>query len=420
MKIKDIIHKWYREKFSELIEQVAFKYPLAVAIFCQTEFWNKIKDMHLTGRTVEGLEDINEDDSSVIDMTQRFHKAIEIIETGEFGYEDLPCLYLLNFVNDTLENIFKAEKLKAKGRSAPLLGDILKDFQTNKKKLSDILKDYRNFVESLIKIQKEDLEKIYWKLSKDLGRAYRSFPSFLRDVDTFQRLRESLLNKFKDTYFKLEFIQDPKIDKEKHVDVLIRVQNSKMNKEYYIAIWLYQASDKGYDKTVKKIRSKPEKIIDGYNILIPIHTKSAKDYMTAYDDLQKLTKELELLKKFEGKDLNENDIEELKDISGWARKASDNVDKIRADKLGKIERRQKKLEEIGISDEYKDLDDVIANHNWILVSDLFIENITHVIEVILTQDEKGKMKSVTAYKEVKKAFEYPFITVRTKFFTFKK
>ena len=247
--IADWIDFWAENSFENLLHSIQneikqdrnswSRFSESSQILLNSSFWNKIKDKRVNGHSVEKIGEIlesNEYNKIPIRMANHFHE--EVSKSTRY----LPLTYLLSILN----------ALK------------LKKF------------DYNN-------------------VSSILGRIYRSFASFIRDLDTKDKfeLEIGILKDYSPIIY-----QDPNIDAKYHSDILIKLKKGKDEQKIYI--WLYLYTQKSILNLIDRINGIRGKLPKGLHIFAPLNTRSTINFEA------KLCKCIEKIKYINERIKNEN------------------------------------------------------------------------------------------------------------------
>ena len=212
------------------------------------------------------------------------------------------------------------------------------------------------------------------KLNGFLARAMRSFGAFLREPDLAYKLKKELENFFEN----IEVNMDPDQDLKRHIDIEINCDGNILN------VWSYQASDKGLPNTIDRLVGNRGPVASGINVLCPINTFSAQNFI---DKQKSLKKKKEQIINWE-KELTQ------KISNSRRRKVEENLIKNRDlyhDKKNALK---------SIEDEI--LKEVSLNKGWFLYSDFYVKEMAIIIHETLN----GR-KSAMEYSDLQNILEKP-------------
>lgn len=191
----------------------------------ESRFFRQVRNRRINGTSVEDLNNIYEDEflNKFINMSQEFRNSIRKM------HKYAPLIYCLNITKRLLD---LENKLKKEGRWS----------------------------------------EQYWGF---LGRAYRSFASFIRDYDSKENIEYFLNLKKWEEDIDITIFQNPKIDSKRHTDILFIYKDKK--KELEFRIWLYQSTERGLRNLVKRLRGTRGEIENGYHVLAPLDMHNLND-----------------------------------------------------------------------------------------------------------------------------------------------
>jgi len=340
--IEKILTEWTQESdFESALEKINYD-EKTKEILRNTQFFNDISERKINGKSVEKLKNINEGRNIKVNMSKIFHKC------ANNSLNNLPILYLLEITKAIINN------------------------------------------------HKDDWDE---KLSGILGRAYRSFPSFLRDFDAKKKLE----NFFKGIRLvDIEFIieQSSSIDAKKHADILVHAK-LKQNKEIIFYIWLFQFSYRSIINIEERLLGNRGDLQNGVHILAPLNSEF-------YNKYSKLIRKLETAMK---RLLNKVQIIENKKITEKKRKEIEN----------KIDEYNKKIEEIKnqiedfILKNAESYKKITIIHDWLLYSEDYIKEIGEdIVNISFNQPKLLK------YEKLKDIIEKPRKILSDKYIFLKK
>lgn len=200
-------------------------------------------------------------------------------------------------------------------------------------------------------------------LSGYLARALRSFASFMREPDLAYKLK--ILLEVEDESVSVNM--DPEQDVKKHVDIVVCYKDKIFN------LWSYQATRRGLPNTIDRLSGNRGEVCDGLNILCPLRTEEAQEYVNKKTSIEKKQKKLE----------------------GWEEERNEGPSPARKRALdGMIQRNQSKL--IEMKDDVKNLYDslsreIIIKNGWFLHAPDYVETVKEFMDQCL-QDEDNFMR----------------------------
>ena len=200
-------------------------------------------------------------------------------------------------------------------------------------------------------------------LSGYLARALRSFASFMREPDLAYKLK--ILLEVEDESVSVNM--DPEQDVKKHVDIVVRYKGKIFN------LWSYQATRRGLPNTIDRLSGNRGEVCDGLNILCPLRTEEAQEYVNKKTSIEKKQKKL----------------------GGWEEERNEGPSPARKRALdGMIQRNQSKL--IEMKDDVKNLYDslsreIIIKNGWFLHAPDYVETVKEFMDQCL-QDEDNFMR----------------------------
>ena len=211
-------------------------------------------------------------------------------------------------------------------------------------------------------------------LSGYLARALRSFASFMREPDLAYKLK--ILLEVEDESVSVNM--DPEQDVKKHVDIVVRYKGKIFN------LWSYQATRRGLPHTIDRLSGNRGEVCDGLNILCPLRTEEAREYVNKKTSIEKKQKKLD----------------------DWFEERNE----------GPIPSRKKKLDEIiqsnqsnviEMQDDLKKLYDsfsqeIIIKNGWFLHAPDYVETVKEFMDQCL-QDEGNFMR----YEDLQKIILRP-------------
>ena len=224
---KDIFKEWDSYTIENLLQEFVSRnknlleipiLPETIKQFKETEFFHEINTKVINGKSVEQLKNVynDEDLNTFIKMTKIFSESIEI------SHKYSPIIYLLKICKKLIE-------------------------------LKNIYERYNKW------------NPKFWGF---LGRSYKSFASFIRDIDSKEKIKDLLSQKEKSEGLKFEIVQNPILDTRGHTDILIIFK--KNNHTEYFRIWLYQSTTRGLKNLVQRLQGLRRELEKGFHILTPI------------------------------------------------------------------------------------------------------------------------------------------------------
>lgn len=107
-----------------------------------------------------------------------------------------------------------------------------------------------------------------------LARGLRILPSFLREID----MEEQLKNALKRREMNSEISRNPEMDVKEHTDIFVNIGDKKYR------IWLFQNSDRGISNTKSRLRGERGEVSCGIHILCPMNPINARGRDQKYID----------------------------------------------------------------------------------------------------------------------------------------
>lgn len=107
-----------------------------------------------------------------------------------------------------------------------------------------------------------------------LARGLRILPSFLREIDMEEQLKNALERREMNGII----IRNPEMDVKQHTDILVNIGDKKYR------IWLFQNSDRGICNTKSRLRGERGEVSCGIHILCPMNPINARGRNQRYID----------------------------------------------------------------------------------------------------------------------------------------
>lgn len=338
--LKDEIPHWAQMTFAEALNVINYAADIKTYLK-KTYFYEQIKDRTIDGRSVEGLRGIDEGNLGHIGfrMADIFHEAAE--ESQRF----LPMLYILKTVEKAVEKRGKEERTT----------------------------------------------------TGILGRAYRSFASFLRDYDGYEKLVHIV--KQNRATKSLRVVQNPALDAEHHADVLIECMGSGTAKHFYI--WLYQVTERGLNNTIDRLAGNRGELPAGIHVLAPIKTEKMQHLEKKRRQRER---KLDLVTKKE---------RELQERKGNPRVLETTTAKLEAKLAGY--RADLKGLDVEIARLSSELHDITDQYGWLLYSETYLQRVfNEILQMCQSPDIRAP-----DYLIFQRQLLYPRETV-SNYFVFKK
>lgn len=196
--------------------------PNVIQKLKESDFFRQVRDRIIDGTSVENLK-VNEDKFRIITMPQEFSNSVKM------SYKYAPVIYCLNITKRLLD---LENELKIEGRRS----------------------------------------EQYWRF---LGRAYRSFASFIRDYDSKEKIEDFLNKKKWEEDVDIKISQNPILDSMGHTDILFMYKDKKKTLEF--RIWLYQSTKKGLENLIERLRGRRGDLENGYHVFAPIDIYCSND-----------------------------------------------------------------------------------------------------------------------------------------------